>query len=266
MKKHSPKEQSGNVSIDRRNFIVTSAAGIAATALVASPLNSFFKKTNNIKAIAFDAFVIFDPRPVFALADSIFSESGKELSKTWRTKQFEYAWLRTAANHYKDFWQVTEDALIYASKENNIALSDQNKKQLLEEYLKLNVWPDVLPALKALKQNGIKLSFLSNMTADMLNSCIHHSSIENYFDRVISTDKAKTYKPSPTAYGLGIDVLKLKKEEILFAAFAGWDASGAKWFGYPTFWLNRLSTPIEELNAIPDGVGKSMDDLVNFIQ
>jgi 2-haloacid dehalogenase len=32
-----------------------------------------------------------------------------------------------------------------------------------------------------------------------------------------------------------IDAFTLKREEILFAAFAGWDAAGAKWFGYPTF-------------------------------
>ena len=56
-----------------------------------------------------------------------------------------------------------------------------------------------------------------------------------------------------------------KKEEILFVAFAGWDASGAKWFGYPTFWVNRLDSPVEELNAVPDGIGKGMNDLLNFI-
>jgi len=33
--------------------------------------------------------------------------------------------------------------------------------------------------------------------------------------------------------------LGLRKEEIVFAAFGGWDAVGAKWFGYPTFWVNR---------------------------
>ncbi len=57
----------------------------------------------------------------------------------------------------------------------------------------------------------------------------------------------------------------IKKEEILFAAFAGWDASGAKWFGYPTFWVNRQAAPAEELGVSADGVGKGLSDLVNFI-
>jgi len=202
---------------------------------------------------------------VFALAKSLFPTKGEELSNLWRTKQFEYSWLRTAANHYKNFWEVTEGALIYAAKKIDLSLSSQNKKELMEQYLKLKIWQDVLPTLETLKQKGLRLSFLSNMTSEMLNSCINYSKIKNYFQDVISTDNAKTYKPDPIAYQLGIDTLNLKKEEILFVAFTGWDACGSKWFGYPTFWLNRLATAIEELNAAPDAIGKSMDDMVNFI-
>jgi 2-haloacid dehalogenase len=266
MKKNASNKQPGYVPVDRRSFIITSATGIAATTLAASPFNLFLTQTNKVKAIAFDAFAIFDPRPVFALAESIFSDTGKALSKSWCTKQFEYSWLRTAANQYKDFWNITEDALIYAAKENGIVLSDQNKKELMEGYLKLSIWKDVLQALEKLKKSGIRLCFLSNMTENMLDSCIHHAELDNYFECAISTSNAKTYKPNPVAYQLGIDILKLKKEEILFTAFAGWDASGAKWFGYPTFWLNRLSAPNEELNETPDGLGESMNDLVNFIK
>ena len=91
----------------------------------------------------------------------------------------------------------------------------------MEQYLKLNTWQDVLPTLETLKQKGLRLSFLSNMTSAMLNSCINYSKIKNYFQDVISTDNAKTYKPDPIAYQLGIDTLNLKKEEILFVAFAG---------------------------------------------
>ena len=266
MENNTSLKYADQFSAGRRNFIVFTVAGIAVTTLTASPLNLFFTHSSKIKAIAFDAFAIFDPRSVFALAESMFSEKGRELNKVWRTKQFEYSWLRTAASQYKNFWEVTEDALIYAAKENEVALSEQNKKELMHQYLKLNAWADVQPVLETLKQQGIRLSFLSNMTTGILNSCIHHSKLENYFEDVISTDNVRTYKPNPIAYQLGIDNLKLKRDEILFVAFAGWDAAGSKWFGYPTFWLNRLSAPIEELNAIPDGISKDMNDLVNFLK
>jgi hypothetical protein len=41
------------------------------------------------------------------------------------------------------------------------------------------------------------------------------------------TDEAKTYKPDPLAYQLATDAWRLKREEIAFAALAGWDAAGA---------------------------------------
>jgi 2-haloacid dehalogenase len=42
---------------------------------------------------------------------------------------------------------------------------------------------------------------------------------------------------------MAIDALKLSHQEILFAAFTGWDVGGAAWFGYPMFWVNRLNFP-----------------------
>jgi len=252
--------------VSRRNFITAAVAGLAATAVSASPLGSLAYAPSKIKAIAFDAFPIFDPRPVFAMVSQMFPDKGAELSEIWRTKQFEYSWLRTAGAVYKDFWRVTEEALNFAARKVEVNLTSKGKKQLMEQYLMLNVWPDVIPALQTLRQNGIRLVFLSNMTSQMLKSSSINAKIDGYFEHVISTDRARTYKPSPAAYQLGVDTLQLKKDEILFAAFAGWDASGAKWFGYPTFWVNRLGAPAEELDALPDGVGRGMDELVAFLR
>jgi 2-haloacid dehalogenase len=65
---------------------------------------------------------------------------------------------------------------------------------------------------------------------------------------------------------MGIDAFKLKREEILFVAFAGWDAAGAKSFGYPTFWVNRLGLPAEKLGVTADAVGPNLTDLVTFVK
>lgn len=65
---------------------------------------------------------------------------------------------------------------------------------------------------------------------------------------------------------MAIDRCELAKEEIPLTAFAGWDAAGAKSFGYTTFWVNRLGLPIKQLGVFPDGVGGTLDDLVGFIK
>ena len=65
---------------------------------------------------------------------------------------------------------------------------------------------------------------------------------------------------------MAVEAFGLEKQEILFVAFAGWDAAGAKTFGYPTFWVNRLNLPTERLGVAPDGVGQDLNELVSFMR
>jgi 2-haloacid dehalogenase len=109
------------------------------------------------------------------------------------------------------------------------------------------------------------MAFLSNLTNAMLDAVVRNSGLEGFFEDHLSTDKVRAFKPDPRAYQMGVDAFKLKKEEIAFAAFAGWDAAGAKWFGYPTFWVNRANVAGEELGVVPDGVGSGLADLVKFV-
>ena len=238
------------------------AAGVAAYGL--APLSAAGRP--RIKAIAFDAFPIFDPRPVFALAEQLFPGKGTELSNAWRTRQFEYQWLRALSGQYADFWQVTEDSLVFAAELLKLDLTPEKRQQLMDAYLALRSWPDVLPALESLRSAGIRLAFLSNATPKLLDAGIKNSGLEKSFEHVLSTDEIKTYKPDPRAYRMAMDKFALAKEEILFAAFAGWDAAGAKSFGYTTFWVNRLGLPAEQLGVSPDAVGKTMAELAAFIK
>ena len=57
-----------------------------------------------------------------------------------------------------------------------------------------------------------------------------------------------------------------EKEQILFVASAGWDVAGARWFGYPTFWVNRTGALAEELSVDGYAVGSDMKDLLAFVR
>lgn len=252
------------MSLNRRHFLKLSTAG-AASALFSRSSLAGTTTSRQIKAIAFDGFPIFDPRPIFALAETLFPGNGKALGATWRTRQFEYQWLRALSGQYVDFWQATEDGLTFATRQLKLNASKEQTEQLMNAYLNLKPWPDVIPALKILRSMEIRLTFLSNLTPHILSTNMQHSGLDDYFENAISTDQIKTYKPDPRAYQLGVDIMKLKREEIAFAAFAGWDAAGAKWFGYPTFWVNRAGSNAENLGVAADGSGKGMPQLVQFI-
>jgi 2-haloacid dehalogenase len=250
---------------NRRKFIALAAGGLAAATAPSDKARPANAAGTKFKAVAFDGFPIIDPRPVFAKAEEIFPGKGSELSNAWRTRQFEYTWLRTLGGRYVDFWQVTEESLVYAAKARGIDLSANQRDQLMQTYLALKAWPDVAPALKQLKAAGIRMAFLSNLTDAMMDAVVKNSELEGFLEPHLSTDRIKAFKPDPRAYQMGLDAFKLEKAEIAFAAFAGWDAAGAKWFGYPTFWVNRANAPVEELGATPDGIGSGLADLVKYV-
>ncbi|MBT9614065.1 MAG: haloacid dehalogenase type II [Burkholderiales bacterium] len=240
-------------------------AGSAAVGLAGAHAASHVAVARPYKAIAFDAFPIFDPRPIFKLAETLFPGKGTELSNAWRVRQFEYQWLRVLGGRYADFGQATQEALVFAAKTMQLDLTADKREQLMQAYLQLNAWPDVPVALKRLKEAGIRLAFLSNMTRKMLEANMRHAGLDGLIEQVLSTDQVRAYKPDPKAYEMGVKALGLKREEIVFAAFAGWDVAGAKWYGYPTFWVNRLGSAPEELGVAADAAGPGLDDLVRFV-
>ena len=90
---------------------------------------------------------------------------------------------------------------------------------------------------------------LANLSPKMLETTAENAGLTGLFDALVSTHTNRTYKPDPRAYRLGMERLHLAKHDILFAAFGGWDAAGAKAFGYPTAWVNRSNQPAEELGS-----------------
>ena len=240
-------------------------AGAAAAALSGEPVLAAVSRTK-IRAIAFDGLAVFDVRPVATLAERIFPGRGEEVSALWRTRQFEYTWLRTVGRRYADFWQVTEDALVFSCKSLKLELTRADSNRLMQSYLELKAWPDAPAALKELKASGLQMAFLSNFTAAMLDQAVKNSGLEGIFADHLSTDRVGAFKPDPQTYRMAMNAFGLKKEEIAFSAFAGWDAMGATWFGYPTFWVNRSHAPAEELGTVLEGVGKDLNDLAIFVQ
>jgi 2-haloacid dehalogenase len=258
-----PGANSGTTCMMRRKVLRLVLAAAANTPIATATLAQ--TRHRRVKAIAFDAFVTFDPRPIFALAEQLFPGKGAEFSNLWRVRQFEYTWLRTLTGRYVDFWKVTDGALSYAAASAKVELTTEKRERLMQAYLSLKAYPDVMPALRVLHGAGIRLAFLSNMTEQMLQSAIASAGLDGLFELILSTDRVRAYKPDPRAYRMAIDALGLPCEDIVFAAFGGWDAAGAKSFGYRTFWANRLKAPGEELDVIPDASGESLLELVRFV-
>ncbi len=206
-----------------------------------------------IKACVFDAYgTLFD---VNSAARSLQDELGtrwQPLADLWRTKQLQYTWLRGLGGHHADFWTVTSDALSFAFE--TLKIDDPNlHHRLMTLYLSLNVYPDVIDALKQLKAGGMRLAILSNGTPQMLASAAANSGIADLLDAVLSVEEVGVFKPHPSVYKLASDRLQLAPDRICFLSSNGWDAYAAKAFGFHAVWCNRFNQPPERIPGTPDG-------------
>jgi 2-haloacid dehalogenase len=221
----------------------------------------------NIMGLAFDAYgTLYDVHSVIELAEQLFPGPGTALSNAWRLKQLQYTWQRSLMNRYADFWKVTEDGLVFATNSLNLTLDPSKRKQLMDAYLSLKTFPDVLPGLEELSTAGYKLAILSNGAPWMLQEVTKNAGIDQFLRHVISIDEIKIYKPSPGAYQLATKKLGTALEATGFVSSNSWDIAGAGSFGLTTFWINRGNQPSDELGFPAHRVVTKLTDLLPLLK
>ena len=250
---------------DRRDFIkavgVTAAAAAVDTVSVAGAQSA--DGLEGIEAFAFDAYgTLFDVFSVTALCEELFPGYGDGLAQRWRAKQLQYSLLRSLMGRHKDFWMVTEDALVYATKSLRLDLTQAKRGRLMQAYLTLAAFPDVRPGLEALKRQGVRLAILSNGEPRMLEAAAKSAGIDMLLDTIISVEDIRIFKVSPRVYYLGLDRLQASRTTMGFVSSNSWDINGAGSAGLTTFWIQRSEgEPPEELGFAANRVVRAITDL-----
>ena len=222
-------------------------------------------KFSDIGACVFDAYgTLFDFNSAVDACRDAIGDKADALSATWRQKQLQYTWLRSLMRRHEDFWHVTGEALDFAMNEagiDDMAL----RARLMELYLSLEVYPDVVETLQRLKDGGMKTAILSNGSKTMLFSAAKSAGVFRLFDAILSVDQVGVFKPDPAVYQYAVDELKLPAERISFQSSNGWDAHGAATFGFRVAWINRFGQPVEMLPGEPDAVLDSLGALPGLL-
>ncbi|WP_265944430.1 haloacid dehalogenase type II [Dechloromonas sp. A34] len=220
-----------------------------------------------IKAIAFDAYAtLFDVYCMEALAEEYFPGQGKALTILWRQKQIEYTRIRSMSSQFRTFWEVTRDALIFAARSLQLAMTDSQRQHLMNQYACLRPFPENLATLEALKAMGIPLAILSNGTHSMLDIAVKYNDMNHLFAHILSADSVQKFKTSPEVYQLALDAFQLPARDILFVSANAWDACAATWFGFTTFWVNRSQQPEEVLDVSPTATGRQLSDVLTYVR
>ncbi|MEX0583129.1 MAG: haloacid dehalogenase type II, partial [Sneathiella sp.] len=222
-------------------------------------------KLENIKACVFDAYgTLFDVNAATRAEQAALGDKWEEIANLWRLKQLQYSWLRSLQKRHADFWDVTGDALDFALA--SVKLDDPAlRDRLMNLYLTLSAYPEVKETLQRLQAAGVRCAILSNGTPKMLDAAVENAGIAPFLDGVYSVEDIGIYKPDPRTYQMAVDRLNILPSEISFQSSNGWDAYGAKAFGFNVLWCNRFGQAAERLPGTPDGQITSLAELPAII-
>ncbi|MFN0264714.1 haloacid dehalogenase type II [Tepidamorphus sp. 3E244] len=222
--------------------------------------------TLDIRACVFDAYgTLFDVNgPARRFADEI-GDKWPAFSQTWRDKQLNYTWLRSLMGAYKDFREVTADALDFAMEANGMKDADL-RSRLLDLYNNIDAYPDAVDTLQRLKASGRATAILSNGCTPMLSSGVQASGLGPHLDHVISVDAIKVNKPHNSVYEMVREQMDVKPDNVLFVSSNGWDAHAAAHFGFNVIWLNRTGQPDERLPGSFAARGEQLADVADFLK
>jgi 2-haloacid dehalogenase len=226
-----------------------------------------------IKAVVFDAYgTLFDVYSIQALAEELYPSHGADIAVKWRDKQIEYTRLITQSDphnsvgskHYQPFWELTKLSLEYTLDRLKLDRSSDQVNKLMEQYAHLTPFPENLAELQKIKDMGLITAILSNGSPEMLNSAVKSAGMESVLNHVISVDPIRLFKTSPESYGLVQQTIPVNKDEVLFVSSNAWDALGATWFGFKTFWVNRQNLPYEAIGPRPDYSGSDLTKVIDI--
>ncbi len=218
---------------------------------------------DDIDAVAFDLYGTLLEVASVGRAAAEVTEDPAALVDLWRQKQLEYTWLRSLMGRYQDFWTTTGDALDYSLDRLGISVDDDTRARLLGAWLDVRVYPEVPDALAALAPR--RLAVLSNGNPEMLEAGLATAALRDRFDHVLSVDEVGVYKPHPSVYELAVKAFGLPADRILFVSSNPWDAAGARTFGFPVAWVNRMGLPFERLGVTPDLIVTDLSPLAEAV-
>ncbi len=164
---------------------------------------------------------------------------------------------------YAPFDQQGIDALVATAGSQGIDVSKNQAEYVLQGFEELAPHTDVLPALDALAEGGVRCAALSNSSTRVLNLQIGNAGIGDYFERLISVEEVGLFKPAPQVYlhaaaELGVDI-----GSMWMVAAHDWDVTGAIRAGARGALVDREGIFRQGLGEQPEIVGHDMCDVAD---
>lgn len=211
------------------------------------------------EAVAFDVIETLMPLdPLRARLEDI-GQSGQVL-EPWILRTLRDGVALSVTGEFQPFPVVAKQGLDTATGH---VVDESDLDYVLAGFGQLSPHPDVEPAMSRLSEGGVRMICLTNGTLDTTTGFLERSGLTRYVERVVTTERAGTWKPAATVYRTAVEELGTSPGRTALVAAHAWDCHGAKCAGCMTGWVSRFENTYGNLFAPPDVVGRDLIDVAD---
>ncbi|MDG4554144.1 MAG: haloacid dehalogenase type II [Candidatus Competibacter sp.] len=217
-------------------------------------------------ALGFDVYgTLVDPLALAEPLQALVGEQAVRFAELWRVKQLEYSFRRGLMQRYVDFDACTRQALLYTQQALRCDLPESDQGRLLEAYLYLSAFPEVVTTLTTLKAQGHQVVAFTNGVEASIRALLTNAGVLPHLEDVVSVDDLRTFKPDPAVYAYLRRRTGRAQNETWLVSSNAWDVIGAKAAGLRAAWVRRQPDAVfDPWDVEPDVVVSRLDELTEW--
>ena len=192
---------------------------------------------------------------------------GKEDAATlWFGELLHYSLVDRVTGQYHNFSEIAGAVMDMVSVYYDKEMPAAKKKEVLKLMAALPAHPDVEEGLEMLKEAGFRLATFTNSAREVADKQLVHAGIDHFFERSMSVDSLKMYKPELTTYKAALQQLEAQPDRSLFVAAHGWDMAGSSRAGLQTAFIKRKGKSLFPLAPWPTYTAATLRDLAQQLR
>ncbi len=202
-----------------------------------------------------------------SVLDPLFEQVfGDEAARgVWFSRVLQSAMALTLTRRWADFGVVAASALEAVAKQRRIALAPEDRAEILGRVRTLPAHADVRPALERLRAAGVRMAALSNSAEKMLAMQLETAGLAEFFERMLSVDRVRKFKPHPDVYRMACRELRVTPAEMTLVAAHPWDVTGAIRAGSKGAFVARRGAVLGAVDESPGIIGKDLGEVADRV-
>lgn len=215
-------------------------------------------------AVAFDVIeTLFPLEPLRPRLEAI-GVPGAALD-AWFARTLRDAMAMDATGVYAPFKGVATAALLGVMVENKLAPDRARAEGVVAGFGELPAHPDVAPAMRRLREAGIRVAAFSNGAAETTERLVRGAGLGDLVEMVIAVAEVSHWKPRPEVYRHAAARLGLEPARVCLVAVHAWDTHGAKRVGMGAAYVARGGQPFPDVMEPPDLQGATLVEVAEAL-